>query len=259
MLTSTFCHIPGVGEITEKHLWSLGCDSWHKILENDYSLPKEKHVRAKAGALESIQRLKDMDHRYFAQRLPHGTEWRAYRAFKDHACFIDIETTGLSAVYHQVTTVCVHSKHRTKNYIVGQNMHELLEDIEEYKYIVSFNGARFDLPFLEKRLGMEFHQIHLDLIYPAKTLGLRGGLKSIEKQLGIGRETEGVTGYDAVRLWHSYQQNREIEVAGQRVRGEKSLELLVKYNEEDTVNLEKMTDILLKELMEKAKNSAADR
>jgi hypothetical protein len=29
MLTNTFCHLPGIGEKTERNLWAAGVTSWH--------------------------------------------------------------------------------------------------------------------------------------------------------------------------------------------------------------------------------------
>ena len=62
-----------------------------------------------------------------------------------------------------------------------------------------------------------------------KRLGLKGGLKSIEQQLGMDRseETSGLSGWDAVRLWNLWQ-------AGNEDAGE----VLMRYNREDVVNME---------------------
>jgi len=248
MLTSTFQHIPGVGEKTEMRLWKSGCISWDRLLESDFRLSRERYTHLKAGVLESMGRLDCLDHRYFHDRLGKGIVWRAYNAFRDHACFLDIETTGLSPYHGMVTCVCVHSPKETKTYLAGDNMEELGRDLSQYKYLVTFNGARFDLPFLSASLGLKFDQIHLDLLYPLKALGYRGGLKKIESELGICRETAGVSGFDAVRLWHAYKNDRATEVAGFRLSGLDALDLLVRYNREDTENLEKLADYAVSEL-----------
>jgi len=248
MLVSTFQHIPGVGEKKERELWGRGCVSWDHLLSSKYGLPDRKYAKIKEQVLESKERLCALDHDFFRCSLGSKLSWRAYNSFRDYACFLDIETTGLSAHSSHVTTVCVHGKKGTKSYIAGNNIEELPGDLKGYKYIVSFNGARFDLPFLTQSLGIEFPQIHLDLLYPLKSLGYSGGLKNIEKNLGMSRDTEGVTGYDAVRLWHAYKRDRIVEVAGRRVKGTDALDLLVEYNREDTVNLEKLADYAVNEL-----------
>jgi len=245
MLTSTFQHIDGVGERRERDLWQRGCTCWEKALDDDFGLPDETYLKVKAGALESIARLEAFDHTYFREKLNRHLAWRAYNPFKEHACFIDIETTGLWPPHSHVTTVCVHSQKETKTYVRGDNLEELGRDLSKYRYIVSFNGARFDLPFLTSELGLSFDQIHLDLLYPLRSLGYSGGLKKIEKVLGIARDTDGVTGFDAVRLWNAYRHNKTIEVAGKTVSGMSALELLIEYNREDTVNLENLSEMVV--------------
>ncbi len=255
MLVSTFQHIAGVGEKREKDLWAKGCITWDHLLERDYGLSGRKYARIRDAVLESKSRLEALDHVFFRDSLGSKLSWRAYNYFREHACFLDIETTGLSPQYAYVTAVCVHGRNGTKSYVADDNMHLLTGDLEEYKYVVTFNGARFDLPFLSQSMGLVFPQIHLDLLYPLKSLGLRGGLKNIEKQLGMSRDTDGVTGFDAVRLWHAYKNDRSVEVAGRNVRGVDALDLLVEYNREDTVNLEKLADYAVKELTDRAQVS----
>jgi uncharacterized protein len=253
MLEATFQHIPGVGERTERRLWARGCTSWTRLLDGRFNLPSDTYLRLKAGALESISRLESRDNGYFKERLPSKITWRAYGAFEERACYLDIETTGLSPQYSHITTVCVHGGAGTKNYIHGRNMDELADDLEAYKYIVTFNGARFDLPFLSAKLGLKFPQIHLDLYSPLRSLGYSGGLKSIEKQLGIGRGTEGVDGRDAVYLWHAYRTGKPVTVAGRRVAGEEALDLLVRYNQDDTVNLVRLAEFTVEKMRQKHK------
>lgn len=250
MLRSTFQHIPGVGESSERQLWRAGCTRWEHILNRDYGLSCNRYKRVKAGVLESMARLDNMDHRYFSVCLGHRLSWRAYETFRDRACFLDIETTGLYPGRSHVTVACVHSKENTKTYIAGENMEDLGRDLKKFSYIVTFNGARFDLPFLSADLGISFDQIHFDLVYACRRLGLCGGLKTIEKQIGVGRETQGITGYDAVRLWDAYVNDREVEVTGQTVDGAGALGLLVRYNREDTVNMEKLVSYVIRKLMD---------
>ena len=56
--------------------------------------------------------------------------------------------------------------------------------------------------------------------------GLYGGLKVVEQVLGIGRQTDGLTGVDAMRLWEEWRRGRT-----------EALRTLLKYNEDDVVNL----------------------
>jgi uncharacterized protein YprB with RNaseH-like and TPR domain len=119
-----------------------------------------------------------------------------------------------------------------------------VEEFSKYRLLVSFNGARFDLPFIKSEFPeIEFKQLHIDLMYPLKRIGYKGGLKNIEKLLGISRseDTEDMTGFDAVRLWKQYE------------RGDlEALEKLIKYNKEDIVNLKTIIELTYPKMVEKA-------
>jgi uncharacterized protein YprB with RNaseH-like and TPR domain len=76
---------------------------------------------------------------------------------------------------------------------------------------------------------------HFDLCFGARRIGLRGGLKKIEPYFGIQRhdDVKGMDGYDAVLLW------QEVERGCCR-----ALNLLMRYNREDTVNLFGIADTI---------------
>jgi hypothetical protein len=95
--------------------------------------------------------------------------------------------------------------------------------------LVTFNGTTFDLPVIRKKLDVDLKRSfsHSDLMYVCRRQNLRGGLKRIEAQLGIGRETAGITGWDAPRLWSRYEQAGDAD----------ALTTLLHYNKEDVVNL----------------------
>jgi uncharacterized protein YprB with RNaseH-like and TPR domain len=68
---------------------------------------------------------------------------------------------------------------------------------------------------------------HRDLMYQCWRNNLYGGLKYVEKQLGIQRRLIEVNGYEAVMLWWRYINNYD----------EDALETLLEYNKEDVMNL----------------------
>jgi len=68
---------------------------------------------------------------------------------------------------------------------------------------------------------------HKDLMYECWRRNLYGGLKKVERKLGIARETQGIDGRMAVRLWYDYENNGNTG----------SLALLLNYNKEDVLNL----------------------
>lgn len=106
------------------------------------------------------------------------------------------------------------------------NLYAALADITT---IVTFNGSCFDLPIIRKSLYADLKReyAHNDLLYICRRRGLRGGLKVVEQRLGITRETAGISGWDAPRLWKRY------EYGGDHA----ALQTLLRYNREDVVNL----------------------
>jgi uncharacterized protein YprB with RNaseH-like and TPR domain len=64
-------------------------------------------------------------------------------------------------------------------------------------------------------------------MYSCWERNLYGGLKSVERQLGIQRELTDIDGWVAVQLWESYVQYDDKE----------SLSRLLAYNREDVLNL----------------------
>ncbi|MCQ1536585.1 exonuclease [Methanosarcina sp. KYL-1] len=246
MLTNTYIHIPGVGKSLEQKIWAQGIRTWDEFLEMEdrISIPPSRKARVLEGIRQSSERLAAKDCCFFSQCLPSAEHWRAYPLFADSAAFVDIETTGLSPGRDCITMVGIYDGKEAKTYIKGINLDDIVEEFSKYRLLVSFNGARFDLPFIKSEFPeIEFKQLHVDLMYPLRRIGYSGGLKHIEKVLGISRDedTEGITGFDAVRLWKQYE------------RGDReALDLLVKYNREDIVNLKTIIELTYPKMVEKA-------
>ena len=245
MLRQTFLHVPGVGYRTEERLWRSGLASWDDIgTERMSGVPR--HLR---GVLEeeigrSEDALRRGRYRYFSVRLPPREHWRAWPDFRDAVAYVDIETTGLDIGRDALTVVGVYDGRRKRSFIQGDNLEDLPAALEGVRLLVTFNGARFDLPFLRRAFPrMRTDQLHLDLMDPLHRLGYWGGLKRIERRLGIERsdETAGMSGFDAVRLWGEYE-------AGD----EEALDRLVAYNLEDVVNLEPLAEFAYASLRELA-------
>ena len=118
--------------------------------------------------------------------------------------------------------------------ISGDN---LLNSIEGIDRIFTYNGSRFDLPFIHCSLGINLTDkfYHHDLMYDCWQRNLRGGLKAVEQQIGIPRRLQGMAGQDAVLLWQRFQNN------GDR----KALNLLLEYNKEDVINLKVLRERLM--------------
>ncbi|MCG2736059.1 MAG: ribonuclease H-like domain-containing protein, partial [Candidatus Methanoperedenaceae archaeon] len=187
MLNNTYIHIPNIGSTTEFRIWDCGIRNREDFLKNHnmLKLPRVKRRRLLSGVEESIEQLSSGNHVYFAKRLPTSLQWRAYRHFKEKTAYVDIETTGLSPQNNRITMIGIYNGTETKTYIRGINLEEALFELGKYKQLITFNGARFDLPFIEHEFSVTFNHIHIDLMYPLKKIGYSGGLKKIEVSLGM--------------------------------------------------------------------------
>jgi uncharacterized protein YprB with RNaseH-like and TPR domain len=217
----------------ERELWSQGCETWTDYLAGGYTCGNgtksaAKHLEASRRALELGE------HQYFAKKLKQKHAWRAFPAFRTSCAYLDIETTGDAA---GTITVC--------GLWDGVDFHGLVQDedlgnfpdlISRYSMIVTFCGTSFDLPMLKKSFGnLPLDQIHIDLHPALASIGIRGGLKKIEKAFGIERDpaVDGLTGYDAVKLWRRYRSRRD----------DRAMETLLAYNRADCVNMERLAEI----------------
>ena len=148
--------------------------------------------------------------------------------------YIDIETTGFSPRYCDLTVVGVCLEHGRKREVVQFYDGALTRDnitaaLAGADILYSYNGARFDLPFIAAKLGVNLASefSHCDLMHHCWDRDLWGGQKAVEVQLGISRKTAGLDGADAVDLWLDYREN------GSR----RALKTLLRYNAEDVANL----------------------
>jgi len=117
------------------------------------------------------------------------------------------------------------------------NADSLLASLEGVATINTYNGSRFDLPFIHAchNLDLAGRFDHCDLMFHCWQKNLYGGLKSVERQLGINRVLTEVNGFEAVRLWWRYINDYD----------KQALATLLQYNGEDVVNLRVLKKKLL--------------
>jgi len=165
---------------------------------------------------------------YFLSRLPVGYRLRIWPEFRDGVAFLDVETTGLDRAA-EITVIGVLQAGRFRTYVRDRDLHLFLERWTAIETLITFNGARFDLPLLMRTFGLRRAPPHIDLMDEARLFGFRGGLKAIERALRIEREpAEDGDGRQAVEWWTQYK--------GQGA--EDALERLVRYNERDVRSLD---------------------
>lgn len=229
MLEHTFCHIPRVGVGTEERYWKNGLATWDDAENGHARTLGSKAAWVRQHLAESRLRLAAGDAKWFHDRLPSAQSWRMFRRFRDQAAYVDIETTGLSRDDDHITTIALYGAGQVRTYVQGRNLEQFADDIQDFSLLVTYNGKCFDVPFLRRELQIPLNMAHIDLRYVMKALGYSGGLKAVEKQLGLNRdELDGIDGYFAVILWHEFQTTGNPD----------ALETLLAYNAADVVGLE---------------------
>lgn len=259
-LRNTFLHVEGIGPKKERELWERGATDWAAARAADLSwLGRSAAERVRQACEISEERLERRDAAFFSHRLPTSRRLQVYEAFRADAAFLDIETDP-----YEITLAGVQFRGRYRAFVRGEDLDELPAYLDSAKLVVTYNGSKFDLPILLRSVyrevllagaapaglpgrpprglfnlprGVHIPGLgHLDLMLVLRSLGLRGGLKRAEPQFGISRpeEVAGLDGADAVLLWHRH-------LAGDA----RAFDLLVEYNRQDVVNLERIADALL--------------
>ncbi len=155
--------------------------------------------------------------------------------------YLDIETTGLSCEYAGITVVGIYLVNGVDDrlvQLVGMDVTagNLLESLAGVNRIYTYNGSRFDLPFIHGSLDVDLEGLfsHHDLMYDCWRCNLYGGFKAVEQRLGISRQLQGISGWDAVRLWWRYLDSGDLD----------ALTTLLEYNREDVMNLKVLRERL---------------
>lgn len=244
MLTSSFIFLPGVGRSTERRWWDNGLLDWNMFLNQ----PSVSGLSASRkdwydDELRTARRLADDRHfQSFGTRLPRREHWRLYDVCRARTVYLDIETTGAPSEHGDVTVVGLHRNGTTVSLVKeeGLTTERLQTELDACDLLVTFFGSVFDVPYLHALFpSLRFPSLHFDLCFGARRLALRGGLKHIERELGIDRHTSisALDGVDAVRLWFAWR------------RGDATArETLLNYNRADTENLVTLADLLYEDM-----------
>jgi len=141
--------------------------------------------------------------------------------------YLDIETSFA----REITVVGIFCPPGRMVQLVGDeaNWTNLWNALDGATTILTYNGARFDLPVIKRAMKLDLKKYFecRDLMYDCWQRNLYGGLKRVEEQLGIERASRGIDGLMAMRLWERFRFSRD----------EKALQVLLEYNREDVVNL----------------------
>lgn len=239
MLRHTFIHVPRVGEVTERRLWRSGIRTWDDLSSsNGPSLSPGLEHCIRSHVSSSQCALSRGNAAFFDRWLPRSELWRMYPDFSHSCIFLDIETTGISHGWNDITVVGTYDGRETRVFVKGKNLLDFPRYIKRhakrYAMLVTYNGRQFDVPFLKAKFpDLELPTAHIDLRFVTNRLGLLGGLKGVERRLSLNREgsLQEVDGFMAVKLWHEYRRGSPT-----------ALDTLIRYNLEDVVGLKAIVE-----------------
>ncbi len=177
-------------------------------------------------------------------------------------CTFDIETLGLDprrAPMILAGFMCVRPDGTAefRQYFLDEPeeehllLDEVINELNSYDLIVTFNGRRFDIPYVEKRYSMinhtlpEIRPFDLDLYLVVRGhSGLRGVLpslsqKSLEEYMGIGLGREDlISGGESVELYYKYLTETDPEEKA-RIK-----EIILLHNSDDVEQLYRLLPIM---------------
>jgi hypothetical protein len=240
VLTRSLCCFRGISVGAERKLWRSGFLTWDHLPRAGQVLSSRKAADL-AGQLPELRAALDggvAD--VFLRRLPVGHRVRVLPDFAQGTTFLDVETTGLGP-RDDLTVIGVYRDGRQHSFVRGRNLTEFLRIWRQTSVLVTFNGVRFDWPVLARAFGLTCAPPHIDLLVEARAFGYVGGLKSMERAIGVRRATDETgDGEEAVRLW------REFVDQG----SEASLDRLLRYNTRDVQSMLVLAGDLLRRSME---------
>ncbi len=250
MLTSSFIFAKGMSEELERALWAHGLTSWALVRRHPEEATavlgpaRAQRLLEAIGAAEKACEARDLAH--FRASWPAAMLWRLWRGYvaPERIALVDIETTGLTPGYDQITVIGLADAAGARAFVSGRpqgadaGLDAFPAAIRAYDLVATFNGTAFDLPFIERHFkdsGFRFEMPHLDLMLFARGLGMGGGLKDMEKQVGIVRDkqVQGVDGRAAIDLWAQWKHGDHAALAK-----------LVAYCKADCANLRAFADHL---------------
>lgn len=249
MIQESFIFLQDISYKKEQQLWQQVHD-WNAFLSSASikGVSPKKKVFHDLQIHKAQQALHSENTTILANLFPKREHWRLYNKFKDEAVFLDIET---SRSYGSITVIGLYDGENVKQLVKGFNLDKslLAKELSRYKLLVTFNGASFDLPVIQRYFKDILPDTpHIDLRSVCTRLGWTGGLKQIEKQQGLSRpkEVQGMAGSDAVFLWDKFMVSQD----------QGYLDQLLLYNELDIRNLKPLANLAIPKLWDQTRGLA---
>ena len=204
MLRHTFIHLPGIGPHRERKLWEQGILDWDRFLDAAASgMLRQQRVRIRPTAGATVLGCLPLP-------MPRLLPDAACRAEKrggstpispTRPCSWTSRRPDSIREHHDVTVIGALGGGKLALFVKGINLDQFPAYVAQFPLLVTFNGSQFDVPFLRAHFPQaRLDQAHIDLRFVLRSLGYRGGLKAIERDLGLSRDAtiQGVDGFEAV-------------------------------------------------------------
>ncbi len=239
MIKTSFIFLERIRKNKEQSLWSQGIKDWPTFLNTSKirGIAPAKKAYYNRKIHEAQQALHHDNSAYFTDKLPSTQTWRLYDYFKDDACFLDIEIDS----YDRINLIGISNYYQTNHFVQTINLTkpQIEQELAKYKLVITFNGASFDLPKIQKQLHLTTTIPHIDLKPLCQKLNLLGGLKEVEKTLNLKRPPH-LYG-NPVDLWKAFHASGDKEY----------LDLLLQYNAQDIENLKAIMEYCYKKMKER--------
>ena len=243
VLGCTFQLADGVGPGREHRLWAAGITSWA-----DFPAPPSVALTPRLDSVlrAAIERASDARERCDAEALatllPPREHWRLLPLLGDDAVYLDIETGDDVFGREGISAIGLCDRSGPRLLLAGRDLEAFPEVARGHSMMVTFNGLSFDLPILSRAFpDWRPPACQLDLRHGLGRLGWQGGLKAIERSVGLRRpdHLDGIGGWDAGWLWRRGQQ-------GDRA----ALRVFAEYNLYDVINLRTLAALAYNALVE---------
>jgi uncharacterized protein len=241
MITKSFSIFEGISDRIEHKIKEQGIKDWNAFLkaEKVKGISSKRKIYYNSQILDLKESIRLDNLTILSKKVPLNKHWMFYEYYKDVALFLDIEVSGVKKEDY-VFLIALYDGIDTKIMIKGINLdlRRLKTFVKNYPLIISFNGSVHDMPFLKKRYPDLFSdKIHIDLRFLANKAGLSGGLKEIERKLGIPRSKIQSTyrSGDIKRLWRMFKAGGD----------DYYLKLLLEYAEDDVISLKLIAQKLM--------------
>ena len=248
MIRNSFIFLDMIQEKTERSIWQQGIKDWNDFLnsENISGISKQRKKYYDRQIMKSIHALRDKDLAFFTEKFPNSEQWRLFDQL-ENACYVDIET---SQYYGDITILGISDGENSKTFVKDYNLDKtiILNTLLKFDGIITFNGSSFDIPIIERWLKDSLSTIiHIDLRHLCQKTGLTGGLKEIERCMGVKRNDD-IKDLDTLTYWNQWQKSKDSDY----------LEKLIQYNKADVDNMIPLMRYCYKEMIKRYEKYIAD-